>query len=134
MLSVWVILSFISIPAGALPPEGPIGMLDGMVFVGHVGPKGEGANGEDEVVFEKGRFLSTGCSKYGFERAPYSATRNGSRIEFEAVTRSPKHGEIHWRGFVMGKKLTATYVWTKERWYWLDAHEENWFRGELKRE
>ena len=31
-----------------------------------------------------------------------------------------------------GDALEATYVWTKERWYWKDAHEEKWFKGSLK--
>ena len=30
-----------------------------------------------------------------------------------------------------GDKIDATYVWTKERWYWKDAHQEKWLKGTL---
>lgn len=110
------------------------GILDGMVFVGHVGPKGSEANGEDEVVFQDGQFLSTSCSKYGFVSAPYTASREGDNIIFTAVTHSPKNGQIHWQGKVVGEKIEASYTWSKERWYWFDAHEENWLTARLKKE
>ena len=110
------------------------GILDGMVFVGHVGPKGSEANGEDEVVFQDGQFLSTGCSRYGFGSAPYTAFRDGKSITFTAETHSPKHGQIDWRGRVVGEEVEASYTWTKERWYWFDAHEENWLKARLKKD
>ncbi len=118
---------------GANPVPAP-GALDGRVFVGHVGPKGGRANGEDELVFQNGRLLSTSCSKYGFESGPYEAFRQGEEIVFKAVTRSPRHGEISWEGTVSGNRAFAAYLWTKERWYWFDAHEEHWFEGRLQTE
>ena len=110
------------------------GIVDGMVFIGHIGPKDGEANGEDEVVFQNGQFLSTSCTKYGFRSAPYIASHDGDRIVFKAVTHSPKHGTINWEGQIVGNRLEATYLWTKERWYWFDANEENWFKGHLKAE
>jgi len=111
-----------------------VGIIDGMVFIGHVGPKDGEANGEDEVVFQNGKFLSTSCSKYGFRSAPYSASQDGDRIVFKAITHSPEHGKINWEGQIVGNRIEATYLWTKERWYWFDANEENWFRGQIKNE
>lgn len=105
-----------------------------MVLVGHVGHKGSGANGEDEVVFQKGRFLSASCSKYGFRSAPYTAYRNGKSIIFTAETHSPKHGKIEWQGRITGEMLDASYKWTKQRWYWFDADEENWLKARLKKD
>lgn len=119
-------------PISAQEPEKTAGLLDGRVFVGHVGPKDGAANGEDDVVFQSGQFLSTSCSKYGFTAAPYTASMKGAVIVFDAVTRSPKHGQIIWNGQVENGRITATYLWTKERWYWFDAHEENWFKGQLR--
>lgn len=124
--------SLIEIGADTHKPNS--GNVDGMVFIGHIGPKGGDANGEDEVVFQNGRFLSTSCSKYGFGSAPYSASQDGDRIVFKAVTHSPEHGTINWEGQIVGNRMEATYLWTKERWYWFDAYEENWFRGQLKNE
>lgn len=112
----------------------PPGILDGLVYVGHVGPKGKGPNGEDEVVFQNGHFLSTSCSKYGFGSAPYKASRSGSVIHFSAITHSPKHGQIDWQGKIVGEQLEASYRWIKERWYWFDANEEHWLKAQLKKE
>ena len=109
-------------------------ILDGMVFIGHVGPKGEDVNGEDEVVFQNGQFLSTSCTKYGFETAAYTATRDGNDITFTATTRSPRHGQIEWQGKIIGKEIEASYIWTKERWYWFDAYEEHWLKARLKKD
>lgn len=66
-------ISGVTVRADSLNNEA--GILDGMAFVGHVDPKGSTANGEDEVVFQDGQFLSTSCSKYGFGSAPYTASR-----------------------------------------------------------
>jgi hypothetical protein len=46
---------------------------------------------------------------------------------------SPKHGKIVWNGTVKGDKVDATYVWTKERWYWKDAYQEKWLKGTLNK-
>ena len=118
----------------ASSPSETVGILDGMVFIGHVGPKGKDANGEDEAVFENGRFLSSSCVKYGFGSAPYNAYRDGDSIIFTTVTQSPKHGQIEWNGKVIGNEVEASYRWTKERWYWFDANEEHWFKARLKKE
>ena len=111
---------------------GAAGLLDGKVFIGHVGPKGADANGEDELIFQNGMFLSSGCIRYGFEAAPYRASRQNDRVLFEVETLSSRHGRIVWRGQVQGNRAEAVYLWTKDRWYWFDAHEENWFKGRLK--
>ena len=107
--------------------------LEGKVFVGHTGPLGSTAiDGEDEIVFKNGRFLSTACTNWGFDAPPYRATVRPDGIYFEALTRSPQHGQIQWRGVVTGNTLNATYLWTKHRWYWFDAREERRFQGKLK--
>jgi hypothetical protein len=30
-----------------------------------------------------------------------------------------------------GDSMEATFIWTKERWYW-DVRREYWFKGDLK--
>jgi hypothetical protein len=107
-------------------------MLEGKTFVGHTGPLNGPVNGEDEVVFRNSRFLSTACDKWGFDSAVYTATLQPNGIHFTSVTKSPKHGQILWQGVVSGDTMNATYLWTKERWYWLDAREERWFKGKLR--
>jgi hypothetical protein len=109
-------------------------MLEGKVFVGHTGPLNGPVNGEDEVVFRNSRFLSTACDKWGFDSAGYAATVQPDGIHFTSVTKSPKHGQILWKGVVSGDTINATYLWTKERWYWFNAREERWFKGKLRAE
>ena len=110
------------------------GILDGMVFIGHVGPKGGVADDVDEIYFQNGQFNSRSCIKYGFESAPYVVSQDGNVISFKAVTHSTKHGQIVWEGTVTGEEMEATSIWTKKRWYWFDAYEEFWLKGSLKKE
>lgn len=120
-------------PLSAASPDAEPVVLDGMVFVGHVGPVGQAANGEDEIVFQDGLFLSTSCVKYGFGSAPYEASMKGDVIVFSATVKSPKHGQIDWHGMIRGEDIQASYTWTKERWYWFDANEEHWLKATLRK-
>jgi hypothetical protein len=111
-----------------------LALLEGKTFVGGTGPMNEPGDSEDEVGFRNGRFLSISCSRWGFDPAAYQATIQMDGIHFKSLAKSPKHGQILWQGIVSGGTITATYLWTKERWYWFDAREERWFRGKLKPE
>jgi hypothetical protein len=124
--------SFVTPPATSSDKDAVV--LDGMVFVGHVGPVGKAANGEDEIVFQDGLFLSTSCVKYGFGTAPYEAHREGDVIVFSATVKSSKHGQIEWHGTIRGEEIQASYTWTKDRWYWFDANEQNWLKATLKKD
>ena len=48
---------------------------------------------------------------------------------FEAVTRSPKEGEIRWKGTVKGDRLEGTFVWKKKG----QADIEYWTKATLKK-
>lgn len=108
-------------------------LLDGMSFVGNNGEKGRDLdpNEHEEIVFENGRFRSLSCDPYDFGDSGYSTTVARDVIHFEAVTTSPTHGKIAWRGTVAGGMALVTFVWTKERWYW-NTRREYWFKGSLK--
>lgn len=109
------------------------GLLDGKSFIGKNGEKGRplDPDEDEEITFYNGLFTSVSCEPYNFGSAVYSTTNVGSIIHFEAVTKSPTHGKIAWRGIVDGATAEASFVWTKERWYW-DTRREYWFRGALK--
>lgn len=109
------------------------GLLDGKRFVGLNGEKGRELDPDEheEIIFARGRFISTTCNRYNFEDARYSARQVGDSIQFEAITHSPTHGQIAWQGIVTGDRAEMTFIWTKERWYW-DIHREYWFEGKLK--
>ena len=107
--------------------------LDGKSFVGKNGEKGRALDPDEdeEITFQNGRFKSISCEPYNFGDAEYSATVDGNKVLFEAVTESPTHGKIAWQGVVDGANAEMTFVWTKKRWYW-DIRKEYWFRGTLK--
>lgn len=111
----------------------PAHLLDGLTFVGKNGEKGQplDPNEDEEFVFEDGHFTSVSCYPYNFGSGEYSARRVGDTIHFEAVTMSPTHGKIAWTGMVKGNTAEATFVWTKQRWYW-NTHREYWFKGVRK--
>ncbi|MBT8429022.1 MAG: hypothetical protein KJN79_03835 [Gammaproteobacteria bacterium] len=117
----------------AFPDDGPH-LLDGQAFSGFNGEKGLPLDpGEkEEIIFENGRFRSVSCDPYNFDDGDYTATAVGDSIHFEAVTKSPTHGTITWKGIVQGDTAKMTFLWTKERWYW-DTRREYWFQGARKK-
>jgi len=125
-----VVIFFGMLCSGRL--EANSNVLDGKTFMGQTGKMGKDAGEEDEIQFQDGKFYSVGCEKWGFGKAEYQTEVDGDIVRFEATTLSPKHGKIVWKGTVQGDQLQATYLWTKERWYWKDAHQEKWFKGNLK--
>lgn len=107
-------------------------LLDGMTFVGWNAEKGRTQTSEAETItFADGLFTSVSCEPYNFGSSPYFTRVEGERVHFEAVTQSPSHGQIAWRGVIEGEEADVTFVWTKERWYW-DTRREYWFKGRLE--
>ncbi len=106
-------------------------VLDGKKFAGPGGAKGRKPHHNDELVFEDGMFRSAQCEKWGFGAGPYTATIQGDTVHFRAETTSPTQGNLVWQGKVRGDTLEATFLWTKERWYWT-IRNEYWFKGTLQ--
>ena len=122
-----------AIGATASPSTVPtVSLLDGKTFVAQSGEKGKKASNKDTIVFRDGRFLSEGCSPFGFKVAPYQATVDGAAIRFHTETHSPTHGTMVWDGTVKDNAIEATSDWTRERWYW-KIKKEYWYRGQLKK-
>lgn len=122
-----IIASFLALPISAEPSH----LLDGKTFSGQNGEKGNKADRDDELIFENGKFISTSCYDYDFESGDYTTSVEGDVVHFDAVTISPEHGKLTWNGAIKNDKMEATFVWTKERWYW-DVRREYWFKGDLK--
>lgn len=106
--------------------------LDGKTFVAESGEKGKKASNKDTIVFRDGRFISEGCTPWGFGDAAYKAGIEGDGIRFQAQTVSPTHGTMLWDGLVRGDAIEATSLWTRDRWYW-KMKKEFWYRGQLKK-
>ncbi len=133
-IALLMIATLLAVSGGGLVHSAdPSHLLDGKTFVGKNGEIGWTLSSDEEetIVFENGLFTSVSCVPYNFESSEYSTTVDGDRIHFEAVTTSPTHGQIAWKGVVEGDSAEATFVWTKERWYW-DTRREYWFKGSLR--
>jgi hypothetical protein len=104
------------------------GLLDGKSYSGQNGEQGKGPDREDILYFKDGMFISESCHKYNFKSGKYKAWQEGPKTHFKAVTVSPSHGQLAWQGTLIDGKMSATFIWTKERWYW-DIHREYWFEG-----
>ena len=132
-LALLVFLSavFIVIPSASAETSH---LLDGKSFVGKNGEKDRplDPDEDEEITFQNGLFTSISCEPYNFGSAKYSATLVGAKVHFEAVTHSPTHGQIEWRGVVDDDVAKMTFIWTKKRWYW-DIRREYWFEGVLKK-
>jgi len=138
VLSFMTVMGADAIPgavgATASPRTAPtVCLLDGKSFVAQSGEKGKQASNKDTIVFRDGRFLSEGCSPFGFKDAPYQAIFDGAAVRFHTETHSPTHGTMVWDGTVKDNAIEATSVWTRERWYW-KIKKEYWYRGQLKYE
>lgn len=88
--------------------------LDGRNFDGIVLECGKTAGDADTLIFKDGRFRSTACDQYGYGDGPYTATRTGETVVFEAETESPKYGKLLWKGVVRGPRLDGTMTMVRD--------------------
>ena len=121
--------SSISFPQGAA--EAVPGPLDGLTFLGAVGPDGKPKDIPDTFVFENGTFISKECElQCKYPARPYFVRINGSKTEFISETQCPyKDARIVWRGTVEGDQIKGKSTWIVKRWYWT---VENTFEFEGK--
>jgi hypothetical protein len=123
---VWLtlFLFLIAVPAYS-------GMLDGKTFVGKNGEIGKKKSEDDGIQFANGKFLSTGCAKWGFGDAEYTTRVDGERIFFTADIYSDKYGRITYSGVVKGNSLEATFLWFNKKKY-AKPEQVKWWKGEMK--
>lgn len=107
------------------------GPLDGMTFVGALGPDGKPKDIADVFVFENGTFVSKECElRCKYPARPYFIRVNGTTTEFISETQCPyKDAKIVWRGTVDGDTIKGKSTWVVKRWYWT---VENTFEFEGK--
>jgi hypothetical protein len=102
-------------------------LLDGKVFAGEVGKKGEEKSDKDTFDFKTGTFVSTACVAYGFKESPYEAKNADGVIEFMASPMNDKGEKMLWKGAVKGDSIEGTAVYETK-----DGKEDYWFKGKLK--
>jgi hypothetical protein len=102
---------------GNRPISGP---LDGLVFVGELGPEGKPRDVSDTFVFDNGTFVSKECElRCKYPPRPYFVRVDGARTEFISETKCPyKDAWITWRGTVEGDTVRGKATWVVKRWYW----------------
>ena len=107
------------------------GPLDGMVFIGSLGPDGQPKDVLDTFVFENGTFVSKECElRCKYPARPYYVRTNGSKTEFISESQCPhKDAKIVWRGTVENGQIKGKSTWVVKRWYWT---VENTFEFEGK--
>ena len=89
-------------------------VLDGRNFGGVVLKCGETSGDADTLTFKDGRFRSSACDPYGYGDGPYTATRSGEMIAFEAETESAQYGKLLWKGVVRGPRLDGTMTMIRD--------------------
>jgi hypothetical protein len=110
------------------------GTLDGKKYVGDIGDKGKGAEDTNVVfTFAEGRFQSSVCEKYGFEKGTYKTAKEGDLIRFEATALSSEYGRNEWRGTVKGNEIEGVLVWSRKPSFFRPNPEpvEKWFKAKL---
>ena len=90
------------------------GALDGRNFDGIVLKRGETSGDADTLSFKDGRFRSSACDPYGYGDGPYTATRSGDAVLFEAQTESAQYGKLLWKGTVRGPRLDGTMTMVRD--------------------
>ena len=101
------------------------GALDGKVFVGEAGEKGKPADEKNDVItFADGRFHSSACDQYGFNKAEYKTRTEGDATYFEVETVSEKEGRLKWSGVLKGNTMEGTFT----RYITFCKDGNGWFR------
>ncbi|MEP7083656.1 MAG: hypothetical protein ABI854_02880 [Betaproteobacteria bacterium] len=120
--------------AGTFATAAP-GPLDGKAFIGEAGEKGKPADEKNDVIsFADGRFHSSACDQYGFNKGEYSAKAEGDATVFEAETTSEKEGRMKWKGVLKNGVLEGSFVhYRKPAWYRPNPEPiEHWFKAAPK--
>ena len=109
-------------------------LLDGKTFAADSGYKGKAAHEKDDISFAGGKFHSSACDPYGYDKGDYKATKVGDVVEWEAVTLSEKYGRNVWKGTVRGNEIEGTFLFYPKPGFFNKnpAPEEHWFKGKVK--
>lgn len=134
MARILMALVFLAVPirtALTADPTFSSGALDGMSFVGKLGPAGKPLDRDDTVYFRDGQFWSMGCVRCGFQPGAYYARSANGGIEFQGVLESIERGRLSYSGTVSDGRVSARINWRKDRWYW-SIDKAFWFEGTLE--
>ncbi len=109
--------------------------LDGKVFVADAGEKGKAADEKADVItFKDGKFHSSSCDQYGYNKGNYKTSTDGDAIVFEVETQSDKDGRLVWKGSVRGDQIEGNFTHYRKGGFFNSnpAPVEHWFKGKVK--
>jgi hypothetical protein len=118
----------------AVPAALAQGALDGRKYIGDIGDAGKAADEKGALfTFADGKFNSSVCDKYGFDKGAYTVTKDGDVLRFEAKTVSTEYGTNNWRGRLKGDQLEGVLIWQKKPSFFNKSPEpvEKWFKAKL---
>jgi hypothetical protein len=99
-----------AIPAAAGP-------LDGMVFVGQVGPEGK-PDFDEELHFNNGYFWTKNCIRCAYQPGIYWVRKVGASIHFQGELQKENGSKFRYTGRIADGRARVTVLWSKDRWYW----------------
>lgn len=106
------------------------GLLDDKVFIGSYTENHISTVKEEKLSFIDGELHSMVYARKGFAKGSYTAAIRQDGIYFDAVTVSPEHGTIDWRGIVSGDSIVVEYQWRKTGWL-TDTVRDYFFSGTI---
>ena len=125
--SAALIMLVLAIPLAAAQP-----LLEGRKFNTEAGYSGKPTHVKEDILsFQSGKFHSSDCDQYGYNRGDYRATAQGGGVAFEVETVSEQYGRNVWKGVVTGDAIEGTMVFYRKPTWWRPNPDplEHWFRG-----
>ena len=115
-----------------IPPAAAQAVLDGRKFDVEVGYVGKPAHIQVDILsFHGGKFHSSDCDQYGYNRGDYRATAQVGTVAFETETVSEQYGRNVWKGVVVGDAIEGVMLFHRKG-TWLRPNPEpleHWFKG-----
>lgn len=138
-LSLRKLVMLIAVTALVILPVAHLGAqttpLDGKVFVVDAGEKSKPADEKADVItFKDGKFHSSSCDQYGYDKGNYKTSADGDAIIFEVETQSDKDGRLVWKGSVRGDQIEGNFTHYRKGGFFNSnpAPIEHWFKGKVK--
>jgi hypothetical protein len=121
--------------SSVMPVAAQMAALDGRVFITDIGFKGKDAHEKGDVLtFSEGKFHSSNCDQYGYNKGAYKTSIQGDSTTFETDTHSEKYGRLSWKGTVRGSQIEGVFTMYPKPGFFdrNPAPIEHWFKGQPK--
>ena len=111
----------------AVAQQAASGVLDGRSFTGEMGESGNVEGNPDDLVFNKGQFVSSMCRNYGFSETAYSTSEKNGVVSFSAKATNAEKETMSWTGTISGDDIVAKAVYqtgAKQTVYWYKGRDK----------